>query len=210
MVEFGAASDGGPHPGGTIPFLPPSAGIRPQDTKLWGMRGAFRTPLQGPAWYGELGQYDDDASDRDLSIRSEIWSTKTRWMSEYDQAYRMAQGPQTGLTLYEFAAISKGFATLSTMDQLGIMNDTWALGMGGLLLCWRTDDAALRALRPWLALATALAALVLGFFWPEFEAPLGRLAVAIGGALGFFGVEAVRRLAIRLLRIKLTDIENGS
>ncbi len=38
-------------------------------------------------------------------------------------------------TLYgaeQFAAISKGFATLSTMDQLGIMNDTWALGMGGL------------------------------------------------------------------------------
>jgi len=112
VVEFGAASDGGPHAGGTIPFLPPSAGIRPQDTKLWGMRGAFRTPLQGPAWYGELGQYDDDASDRDLSIRSEIWSTKTRWMSEYDQAYRMAQGPQTGLTLFEFAAISKALAVL--------------------------------------------------------------------------------------------------
>lgn len=38
-------------------------------------------------------------------------------------------------TLYgadQFAAISKGFATLTTMDQLGIMNDTWALGMGGL------------------------------------------------------------------------------
>ena len=57
---------------------------------------------------------------------------------------------------------------------------------------------------------TALAALVLSFFWPDFEAPLGRLAVALGSMLGFFGVEAVRRLAIRLLRIKLTDIENGS
>lgn len=56
---------------------------------------------------------------------------------------------------------------------------------------------------------TALAALVLGFFWPEFEAPLGRLAVAIGGALGFFGVEVVRRLAIKLLRIKLHDIESA-
>jgi len=44
---------------------------------------------------------------------------------------------QTGYyrTLYgadTFAAIGKGFASLATIDQLGIMNDTWALGMGGL------------------------------------------------------------------------------
>ncbi len=40
-------------------------------------------------------------------------------------------------TLYgadQFAAIGNGFATLPTIDQLGIMNDTWALGMGGLRL----------------------------------------------------------------------------
>ena len=40
--------------------------------------------------------------------------------------YRTLYGAQ------QFAAISKGFATLPTIDQLGIMNDTWALGMGGL------------------------------------------------------------------------------
>jgi hypothetical protein len=112
VVEFAMASDGGAHAGGTIPCLPPGPNLRPQDTKLWGMRGFFRTPLQGPAWYGELGQYDDEASDRDLSIRPENWSTKSRWMDEYSQAYRMAQGPQTGLSLFEFAAISKALAVL--------------------------------------------------------------------------------------------------
>ena len=38
-----------------------------------------------------------------------------------------------------------------------------ALGMGALLLCWRHDDPGLRALRPWLAVATAAAALLA---WP--------------------------------------------
>ncbi len=38
-----------------------------------------------------------------------------------------------------------------------------ALGMGALLLCWRHADPGLRALRPWLAVATAAAALLA---WP--------------------------------------------
>ena len=55
-------------------------------------------------------------------------------------------------------------AMLPTLAACGAPAMAVALGMGGLLLCWRTDDAALRALRPWLALATALAALVA---WPS-------------------------------------------
>jgi aminopeptidase N len=38
-------------------------------------------------------------------------------------------------TLYsrgQFAALRDGFATLAPIDQLGLMNDTWALGMAGL------------------------------------------------------------------------------
>lgn len=57
---------------------------------------------------------------------------------------------------------------------------------------------------------TSLAALALKFWWPQFEAPMAHIAVGIGGVVGFFGVEAVRRLAIRLLNIKLTDISRGS
>jgi hypothetical protein len=55
-------------------------------------------------------------------------------------------------------------AMLPTLAACGAPAMAVALGMGGLLLCWRTDDPALRALRPWLALATALAALVA---WPS-------------------------------------------
>ncbi|SIQ37345.1 phage holin, lambda family [Aquipseudomonas alcaligenes] len=56
---------------------------------------------------------------------------------------------------------------------------------------------------------TSLAALAIGFWWPQFQAPLASIAVGLGGAIGFFGVEAVRRLAIKLLRIRLTDMDNG-
>lgn len=56
---------------------------------------------------------------------------------------------------------------------------------------------------------TALAALAIGFWFPSWQASLALVAVGIGGTVGFFGVEAVRRLAIRLLRIRLTDIERG-
>lgn len=53
---------------------------------------------------------------------------------------------------------------------------------------------------------TSLAALAIAFWWPDFQAPLAQIAVGIGGTIGFFGVEAVRRLAIRVLNIKLTNM----
>lgn len=53
---------------------------------------------------------------------------------------------------------------------------------------------------------TSLAALAIALWWPDFQAPLAQIAVGIGGAIGFFGVEAVRRLAIRLLNIRLNDV----
>lgn len=54
---------------------------------------------------------------------------------------------------------------------------------------------------------TSLAALAIGFWWPHFQAPMAYVAVGLGGSVGFFGVEAVRRLAIKLLRIRLTDLD---
>lgn len=57
---------------------------------------------------------------------------------------------------------------------------------------------------------TSIAALILGFFWPQFQAPLGQLAVALGGAIGFFGVQALRSVVVKLLRIKVSDLERDS
>jgi lambda family phage holin len=54
---------------------------------------------------------------------------------------------------------------------------------------------------------TYMTALAISIWWPHFHAPVGYIAVGLGGAVGFFGVEAVRRLAIKLLRIQLTDLE---
>lgn len=53
---------------------------------------------------------------------------------------------------------------------------------------------------------TSAVALAIAWWRPDFQAPLAHIAVGLGGAIGFFGVEAVRRLAIRLLNIKLTDM----
>lgn len=57
---------------------------------------------------------------------------------------------------------------------------------------------------------TSIAVLTISFWAQQYQASLAHIAVGIGGVVGFFGVEAVRRLAIRLLRIKLTDIGGRS
>jgi 4-amino-4-deoxy-L-arabinose transferase-like glycosyltransferase len=62
------------------------------------------------------------------------------------------RGPQLGV-----------LAALPLMAACGAPVMALALGMGALLLCWRHADPGLRALRPWLAVATAAAALLA---WP--------------------------------------------
>ncbi|MNR46664.1 Phage holin family (Lysis protein S) [compost metagenome] len=54
---------------------------------------------------------------------------------------------------------------------------------------------------------TSITALFISFWWPEFQAPMAHIAVGVGGTVGFFGVEAVRRTAIRLLNIKLRQAD---
>ncbi len=55
-------------------------------------------------------------------------------------------------------------AALTLLAACGAPAMAMALGTGALWLCWRTDDPGLRALRPWVAAATALAALLA---WPS-------------------------------------------
>lgn len=54
---------------------------------------------------------------------------------------------------------------------------------------------------------TALAALAIGFWFPSFQASMALISVGLGGTVGFFGVEVVRQLAIKVLRINLTKLE---
>ncbi len=51
-------------------------------------------------------------------------------------------------------------AALPMLVACGAPAIALALGVGALALCWGTADAGLRALRPWLAVATVLAALL--------------------------------------------------
>ena len=51
-------------------------------------------------------------------------------------------------------------AALTLLAACGAPAMAMALGAGALWLCWHTDDAGLRALRPWVAAATLLAALL--------------------------------------------------
>ena len=51
-------------------------------------------------------------------------------------------------------------AALTLLAACGAPAMAMALGAGALWLCWHTDDAGLRALRPWVAAATVLAALL--------------------------------------------------
>jgi aminopeptidase N len=70
-------------------------------------------------------------------------------------------------TLYgdaQFAAIRDGFATLPTIDQLGIMGDTWSLGMAGL-----------RAASDYLDLATAVPVGADPTLWSDIAGHLGDL-----------------------------------
>ena len=53
---------------------------------------------------------------------------------------------------------------LALLAACGAPAMAMALGAGALWLCWRTDDPGLRALRPWVAAATVLAALLA---WPS-------------------------------------------
>jgi 4-amino-4-deoxy-L-arabinose transferase-like glycosyltransferase len=64
-------------------------------------------------------------------------------------APQRAGGPRLGV-----------LATLTLLAACGAPAMAMALGAGALWLCWHTDDAGLRALRPWVAAATALAALL--------------------------------------------------
>ncbi|MCY1529785.1 phage holin, lambda family [compost metagenome] len=54
---------------------------------------------------------------------------------------------------------------------------------------------------------TSLTALAIAYWAPTFQAPMAHIAVGVGGTIGFFGVEAVRRTAIRVLGIKLRSVE---
>ncbi|MCY1431659.1 Phage holin family (Lysis protein S) [compost metagenome] len=56
---------------------------------------------------------------------------------------------------------------------------------------------------------TSLTALALSFWWPTFQAPIAQIAIGVGGTVGFFGVEAVRGAADRLLNIKLRGAERS-
>ena len=68
-------------------------------------------------------------------------------------------------------------AALPLLAACGAPAMAVALGAGALLLFWRSSDAGLRALRPWLATATALAALLA---WPS-GAWAWRVAPALDG-----------------------------
>ncbi|WP_044871991.1 phage holin, lambda family [Pseudomonas sp. LFM046] len=56
---------------------------------------------------------------------------------------------------------------------------------------------------------TSITALALSFWWPTFQAPVAQIAIGVGGTVGFFGVEAVRRAAIRLLGSQLRQVAPG-
>lgn len=56
---------------------------------------------------------------------------------------------------------------------------------------------------------TSITALALSLWWPTFQAPVAQIAIGVGGTVGFFGVEAVRRAAVRLLNIKLREVGPG-
>jgi 4-amino-4-deoxy-L-arabinose transferase-like glycosyltransferase len=73
--------------------------------------------------------------------------------------WALAAAPQRG-----WQARLGVLAALPLLAACGAPTMAMALGAGALLLCWRTDDAGLRALRPWVAAATALAA---GLAWPS-------------------------------------------
>ena len=70
-------------------------------------------------------------------------------------------------TLYgdaQFAAIGKDFAKLDAIDQLGIMNDTWALGMAGL-----------RPASDYLALAKGVSVDADPAIWADIAGSLGSI-----------------------------------
>jgi aminopeptidase N len=97
---------------------------------------------------------------------------------------------QTGYyrTLYgadTFAAIGKGFATLPTIDQLGIMNDTWALGMGGL-----------RSASDYLDLAINVPADADPALWSDIAGSLSSLD-------GYYAGDAKRQARFRAFALKL-------
>ena len=73
--------------------------------------------------------------------------------------WALAAAPQRG-----WQARVGVLAALPLLAACGAPAMAMALGAGALLLCWRADDAGLRALRPWVAAATALAALLA---WPS-------------------------------------------
>ena len=73
--------------------------------------------------------------------------------------WALAAAPQRG-----WPARLGVLAALPLLAACGAPAMAMALGIGALLLCWRTDDAGLRALRSWVAAATALAALLA---WPS-------------------------------------------
>ncbi len=69
--------------------------------------------------------------------------------------WALAAAPQRGI-----AARLGVLAALPLLAACGAPAMALALGVLALLLCWRTDDGGMRALRPWVAAATALAAAV--------------------------------------------------
>jgi 4-amino-4-deoxy-L-arabinose transferase-like glycosyltransferase len=73
--------------------------------------------------------------------------------------WALAAAPQRG-----WPARLGVLAALPLLAACGAPAMAMALGIGALLLCWRTDDAGLRALWSWVAAATALAALLA---WPS-------------------------------------------
>jgi len=91
-------------------------------------------------------------------------------------------------TLYgaaPFAAISRGFATLPAIDQLGIMSDTWALGMGGLRLA-----------SDYLDLAHALPADADPALWSDVAGSLSALD-------GYYGGDNPRRARFRTFALSV-------
>lgn len=104
--------------------------------------------------------------------------------------------------LHEPPAVLQGFVMALVIAVLRVIYDrkekAWQRIVLEGLLCGLLTIAG-----------TALAALAIGFWFPSFQASLTLISVGTGGMVGFFGVEALRQLAIRMLRIKLTDIDAG-